>query len=273
MTNEEQIAYDLAVENHERAMARVAELEREVDRQTNNCLNLQQQIEDMKAQPSGVVLPEPMKAAIMRADDVLHALAGWESSSVKLEQRHGADWLKEIDAIRRELHTQLARLNQQPASGGVDERAAFEAWCSEEMGVPAADVIGAEGDVLSAAFSAGASWKARAALAQSADEVELALLREYRLSGIAFNDAQGEGYTVEQSNRAEARMEAAEKACWEFYRNGKSLAQSERVPEGWREFIQDCAGTAGGMVNGNRLSARAAELLAASPSPSKQGGE
>ena len=30
MTNEEQIAYDLAVDNHERAMARVAELEREL---------------------------------------------------------------------------------------------------------------------------------------------------------------------------------------------------------------------------------------------------
>lgn len=37
------------------------------------------------------------------------------------------------------------------------------------------------------------------------------------------------------------------------------------VPEGWREFIEDCATTAGGMVNGNRLSHRAAELLAAAP--------
>ncbi|WP_262880426.1 hypothetical protein [Pseudomonas paralcaligenes] len=39
------------------------------------------------------------------------------------------------------------------------------------------------------------------------------------------------------------------------------------APETWRAFIADCAATAGGMVNGNRLSARAAELLAASPAP------
>lgn len=46
---------------------------------------------------------------------------------------------------------------------------------------------------------------------------ELKLLREYRASGMAFNDSQGEGYTVEASIKAEARMEAAEKACHDFY--------------------------------------------------------
>lgn len=62
--------------------------------------------------------------------------------------------------------------------------------------------------------------------AEQVDEAtELALLREYRLSGIAFNDSQGEGYTVEQSIRAEQRMEAAEKACWDFY-TGRRVAPS-----------------------------------------------
>jgi hypothetical protein len=41
------------------------------------------------------------------------------------------------------------------------------------------------------------------------------------------------------------------------------------VPEGWREFIEDCATTAGSMVNGNRLSIRASELLAAAPAPAR----
>lgn len=39
------------------------------------------------------------------------------------------------------------------------------------------------------------------------------------------------------------------------------------VPEGWREFVAECAGMAGGMVNGNQLSLRAQELLAAAPAP------
>ena len=69
-------------------------------------------VSETKAQ--GVVMPEPLMAAITRADDVLHALSNWESSSVKLEQRHGPEWTKEVDAIRRELHTQLARLNAAP---------------------------------------------------------------------------------------------------------------------------------------------------------------
>ena len=47
---------------------------------------------------------------------------------------------------------------------------------------------------------------------------------------------------------------------------------SAGVPEGWREFIEDCANTAGGMVNGNRLSIRAQELLAAAAAqPAAQG--
>lgn len=66
-----------------------------------------------------------------------------------------------------------------------------------------------------------ASPTVKAEQVQCCAPTELALLREYRLSGIAFNDAQGEGYTVEQSNRAEQRMEAAEKACWDFYAGRK----------------------------------------------------
>lgn len=45
------------------------------------------------------------------------------------------------------------------------------------------------------------------------------------------------------------------------------VAQPATVPEGWREFIEECAKTAGGEVCGNNLSARAKALLAAAPSP------
>lgn len=64
-----------------------------------------------------------------------------------------------LDAIK-ELEE---RRNAQPARQvGGGEREQFEQWCSEEMGVPAGDVIGAEGDDLWAA------WQARAALAPAA---------------------------------------------------------------------------------------------------------
>lgn len=52
---------------------------------------------------------------------------------------------------------------------------------------------------------------------------ELAVLREYRLSAIAYNNSHGvETGTLEEAveieRKAEERLEAAEKACWEFYR-------------------------------------------------------
>ncbi|MES2262171.1 MAG: hypothetical protein V4724_26930 [Pseudomonadota bacterium] len=37
------------------------------------------------------------------------------------------------------------------------------------------------------------------------------------------------------------------------------------APEGWREFIEQCSGFAGGMVNGNQLARKASGLLAAAP--------
>lgn len=37
------------------------------------------------------------------------------------------------------------------------------------------------------------------------------------------------------------------------------------VPDGWREFVEECAQAHGGMVNGNTLSVKAALLLAAAP--------
>lgn len=175
----------------------------------NSFCRAEEELAALKAQPSGVVLPEPLKAAIMRADDVLHALAGWESSSVKLAQRHGAGWLKEIDAIRRELHTQLARLNSSPVSagdeiplsyvshgdgssgcafptdgraldntnyrvkitaggvGGVDDRAAFEAWYETTYGISLEPEFRANhfiGYVNDKANHRWTAWQARAAL-------------------------------------------------------------------------------------------------------------
>jgi hypothetical protein len=48
----------------------------------------------------------------------------------------------------------------------------------------------------------------------------------------------------------------------------RTLAErAQGVPEGWREFIEECAKTAGGEVCGNNLSARAKGLLAAAPQP------
>lgn len=44
------------------------------------------------------------------------------------------------------------------------------------------------------------------------------------------------------------------------------------VPDGWREFIAECATSAGKMVNGNRLSERAAGLLASGGKASVPGG-
>jgi hypothetical protein len=39
------------------------------------------------------------------------------------------------------------------------------------------------------------------------------------------------------------------------------------IPDDWRKFVEDCAGTAGGMVSGNNLSRLAFRLLSASPAP------
>lgn len=119
---------------HERCyQSEIAALKADYTEACADAMEVARELAALKAQPVGVVLPEPLKAAIMRADDVLHALAGWESSSVKLEQRHGADWLKEIDAIRRELHTQLARLNSSPVSAGDDAQYPPCDYCAEPL--------------------------------------------------------------------------------------------------------------------------------------------
>lgn len=49
------------------------------------------------------------------------------------------------------------------------------------------------------------------------------------------------------------------------------LRSGATVAEQWRAFIDECAGQAGGMVNGNRLSLRAAELLALPACPEVAG--
>ena len=67
-------------------------------------------------------------------------------------------------------------------------------------------------------------------------ERELALLREYRLSAIAYNNSHGvETDTLEEAveieREAEVRVEVAEKACWEFYRLNPSTATTSESGE------------------------------------------
>lgn len=206
MKNEERKAFELAVENHERAIVRLAELERELSA--------------LKSQPGGVVLDKVVSTAPQKIFLIIGEGCPRDGNFSDL---HEVTWCEDdIDDGIEYVRSDIARLNQQPAPTGDDaERAAFEAHYHRH------DL--AKDPISSAYFDSEVrclwdAWQARAALAQSAEAVELALLREYRLSGIAFNDAQGEDYTVEQSNRAEARMEAAEKACWEFYRTGQALS-------------------------------------------------
>ena len=45
------------------------------------------------------------------------------------------------------------------------------------------------------------------------------------------------------------------------------VAGKVEVPEGWHEFLLDCAKSAGGMVNGNHLAERAKLMLSAAPTP------
>ena len=72
----------------------------------------------------------------------------------------------------------------------------------------------------------------RAQLQSAPAERELALLREYRLSTIACNNSHGvETDTLEEAveleRKAEERVEAAEKACWEFYRLNPAPATAD----------------------------------------------
>lgn len=145
------------------------------------------------------------------------ALKGWKA---------GASW-----QARASLPVGVPKYTEAVGQAGEDYRARFPyahplpaQWRWAEL----FDLM------LAATPSAPAAPTVKAELSAD-DATELALLREYRLSGIAFNDAHGEGYTVEQSNRAEQRMEAAEKACWDFYAGRKlthSAPAGEAVPVG-----------------------------------------
>jgi hypothetical protein len=50
---------------------------------------------------------------------------------------------------------------------------------------------------------------------------------------------------------------------------GAATTTSPSEPEGWRQFIKDCAEASGGMVNGNLLATRARELLDSAQAPSR----
>ena len=88
-------------------------------------------------------------------------------------------------------------------------------------------------DNLEAAYEDRKELRAQLEQLQAAPaERELAVLREYRLSAIAFNNSHGwEPDTLEEAveleRKAEERLEAAEKACWEFYRLNPAPATAD----------------------------------------------
>lgn len=52
-----------------------------------------------------------------------------------------------------------------------------------------------------------------------------------------------------------------------WHEQNKARKAEPAVPPEWRKFVEDCAKTAGGMVNGNNLAQLAEKLLAAAPAP------
>lgn len=54
---------------------------------------------------------------------------------------------------------------------------------------------------------------------------------------------------------------------WSVAQAAIAALSTPAVPPEWRKFVEDCAKTAGGMVNGNNLAQLAGKLLAAVPAP------
>lgn len=86
---------------------------RELERQKMNCLNLLQQLEDLKAQPSGVVLPDPKKEIVAWG----HDMGG------NYDEGHADGWNDALDEV--------ARLNSSPVSAG-DDLTASECACGDQ---------------------------------------------------------------------------------------------------------------------------------------------
>ena len=90
---------------------------------------------------------------------------------------------------------------------------------------------------------ANETWQARAALS-APSHGELSVLREYRTAIRNFNDSHGVetdtlDEAVEIERKAEARLEAAEKACHDFYAGRKQEPSHgelvrHMVPAGWK---------------------------------------
>lgn len=76
-------------------------------------------------------------------------------------------------------------------------------------------------------------------------------------------DHQGKGAALHCTEWHETAAQAVDAAM--LAAAPTAAAPAPVVPEGWREFIAECATFAGKMVNGNRLSERAAGLLADAP--------
>lgn len=94
---------------------------RELERQKMNCLNLLQQLEDLKAQPSGVVLPEPEIASeINRLIGLWDAKVAWSGQCMEELLDHAA-----------RAATLIARLNSSPVSAG-DVLTSSECACGDQ---------------------------------------------------------------------------------------------------------------------------------------------
>lgn len=189
----------------------------------------------VKAQPSGVVLP-PM----VEFDDMVNRLFELDGDARKYCCRH---WLL---TLWKATLDRVCQLNASPVSaGGVDERAAFEAAWVKHYKVtlpefhPSKHRVGESYNPEYSPFIGTAWWawqQARAALTASApNHSELEVLREYRNASINYTNSHGvetgtleEGVEIER--KAEARLEAAEKACHDFYAGREAApSHSEQV--------------------------------------------
>lgn len=159
-------------------------------------------------QPSGVVLP--LMAAL---ESVVH------------DERVPNEVSQEVAAVLIEAR----RLNSSPVSAG-DVLTSSECACGDQY--PA--------NSYGAGFMAANNGVCENCDASAPSHGELSVLREYRTAIRNFNDSHGVetdtlDEAVEIERKAEARLEAAEKACHDFYAGCKQEpSHGDQVREGWK---------------------------------------
>ena len=226
--------YAVSLENMEVLRAQVEEQAREIERlhrdydeACEDAMAVARQLADLKAQPRGVVRwPEADEIMQMAFEE---GQPGEDASGYYFE-------LEEFDLFIQRLMDEVARLNSSPVSAG-DENSeeGLEEWAKGKFGV---------GGRYTGKLYGNTDWAlARvvwSAALSAPSHGELAVLREYRTAIRNFNDCHGVetdtlDEAVEIERKAEARLEAAEKACHDFYagRNPEP-SHSEQVREGWQ---------------------------------------